>query len=1085
MSGRKRKRRRYLVPVWIGLVLVVGIGVNVWMALRQGAVEAHVREALRRELLCGFELGDIELGWSSGCEVHNFRLIDPQDGDEIARVRRLRLVPRVAKLFAGAFEPSLVSIEGLDVRLEREASGRWNVESILRPRPEEPETPPTRLPDIVIRGCRLEYSDERTSFSEAIDNIEFSLSRDSDRTFSFRGELEQRFANRLEVSGKFSVESSRPELDLRVRAWKLDLGGALLDLLPRDLVGELRAWDVGGRLDLDGDLRIDALDGFRIQRLGGRLIHGRARLPEQDLKLEGLSANLLLLGRRLEVDQIEGRFAGASLTGGGAVELSPTFSTVAGWEGRLFLDRLHLDARVLGRLAPELEAALADIELQGWVAGSVAVPKGAAWPPRIEDVEAALRLEGLQGGWRPLPVTVSDLHGELVLERGQIRVARPLRGRCVEARVSVLEGFIDLSPHGGVDLKFRLGGDSPGDSLVLDDRCRQALPESFHGLWDDFQLRGHLDGTARLHRKSVSEGSPPETTPLEFSMNVFPRGGRMAHKSFPYEVRDVEGEVRYDTTSQRVTIVGIEGRHGDQVITCEGAVQIGETTDFRVDIHCDDIPFSPEILAALPAESRELVEEFAFQGRMKADVRIYSDAEREVDVVTELELIEGTLRPVRFPYQLELAGGHLVIVGDRTVEMRDIRTAPDAKPSVVFDGSITTKEALRRIQYAFRVADLEVDEKLRDSLPLGLDVFFRKFGLEGVYHGKLSGWFVLDQDNPENNRLFYQGTDVRSDNAAVDFGIRIEDMKAKGNFLGGHTRERPNHFWGDVFVESAWFNRLHLTGGEVAFWFGEPHAHVIADVAKAEVPGRKYRILPSFLTRLGSGKVRDTFQMSVHSSDLYGGLVDGFLYVDTGEQGDIGGHFIAKELKLPKAARDIFGVDGRQVSGVAEGHVEFRGTAGDVESIVGKGLGVIKKAQLVELPFFLQILNVLKLDFAGAGSRNYFSDVSLPYEIKDGLFRAEQVEIKSPAITLVGQDGTLDFNGQLDLVLQPQVVDTKLPLWDQFVGLLKDVLASVRIRGDLTDPRVEFVTAGGLIKIPVGTQKKERDLRPLPRDVEE
>ena len=213
-----------------------------------------------------------------------------------------------------------------------------------------------------------------------------------------------------------------------------------------------------------------------------------------------------------------------------------------------------------------------------------------------------------------------------------------------------------------------------------------------------------------------------------------------------------------------------------------------------------------------------------------------------------------------------------------------------------------------------------------------------------------------------------------------------------------------------------------------------------------------------------------------------GGTVDGFLFADTGDLGDLGGDFVASGLQLSRASKDIFGVDGRKVTGAAEGSVRFRGRTGEVTSLRGKGSGIIRRAQLVELPFFIQALQLLRLDFGTIGTRSYFSDVTLPYEIRDGAFHAKNVEIRSPAITLVG-GGTLDFGGTLNLVLRPQIVDAAIPLWDQLVGLLKDALARVRIRGDLARPQVEFETAGGLIGIPVDTDGEKTKSRPLPRDV--
>ena len=181
-------------------------------------------------------------------------------------------------------------------------------------------------------------------------------------------------------------------------------------------------------------------------------------------------------------------------------------------------------------------------------------------------------------------------------------------------------------------------------------------------------------------------------------------------------------------------------------------------------------------------------------------------------------------------------------------------------------------------------------------------------------------------------------------------------------------------------------------------------------------------------------------------------------------------------IEMARAAKDVFGVEGSNVEGNANGHVRFSGNTGDVASIQGEGYGVIRNAQLAELPLFLGLLRILKLDFGSPQQRDFFHEVRLPYRIEKQAFRVNEMAIRSKALTLIGS-GTLDFQGGLDLVLRPQVIDAPVPIWDQLTRLVKDAFMRVRVKGDLVKPTVKLVTGLGLIDVPLDRNGKKGLLR--------
>ena len=76
----------------------------------------------------------------------------------------------------------------------------------------------------------------------------------------------------------------------------------------------------------------------------------------------------------------------------------------------------------------------------------------------------------------------------------------------------------------------------------------------------------------------------------------------------------------------------------------------------------------------------------------------------------------------------------------------------------------------------------------------------------------------------------------------------------------------------------------------------------------------------------------------------------------------------------------------------------------------------------------------------------------------------------------------MDFSGNLDLTLEPRVLDFQIPIVEQIFSLLKKGLAQVRIAGDLAKPKVSFATAAGILQIGIEGGEPESNV-PLPSDL--
>ena len=287
---------------------------------------------------------------------------------------------------------------------------------------------------------------------------------------------------------------------------------------------------------------------------------------------------------------------------------------------------------------------------------------------------------------------------------------------------------------------------------------------------------------------------------------------------------------------------------------------------------------------------------------------------------------------------------------------------------------------------------------------------------------------------------------------------------------------------GRVDVSSAWFNRLRLKDLVVDYVLGKEHETIVAARKNETMADRNYAPPREFLDRLSASRVSETFQALIHTKDFYGGLVNGFLYVDAGDEHDIAGHFEASGIDVAKAAEDVFGqLQGAGTEGDASGWVKFKGRSGDVHTIVGEGEGDIKRAKLAQLPLFLGLLGAL---MGNASEGHYFKEVALEYAIKNGEFRIPRdgIRIDSAGIKLLGE-GEMDFAGKLFLRFQPRLLGFQIPILEQIFALIKKGVAEVWVTGHLKDPHIEFRTAAGGIRFGIDTDGAARKGVRLPSDL--
>ena len=1118
---RKRRRRSRFAICWIAGIVLLGAALNVHLALRPESLSARIRAALAGALACSHDFESFDWRWSGWLELRSLSLSEPGSspghaGTEIISARAVRVEPDLLALLCGSFRARAVVLESPVLRIARREDGRWNLEDILRrpaaapaaPSAVSPETPaagapaaePTAtaartgfeippLPFLLIDSGTIELTDPKAwgdASPRVLSDVQASIRRGDGGSLRIDGSFRPEFARRLDLSGTLDLAGPEPILRVRASARKVEVALVASRILPREAAAAVEGMRPKGLMDLSGEFEVSRSGGLVARSLGARLQRCDLEPSGWPYPIRGLEASIEARERTIEIDSISGACGDGRLSGKARIELAESwlapgpFPAVACWSFQGNLDSVTLDQGALmerfrDAMAPDVSALLDRFVLRGRLGAAVEVLESKTFPPRSDDLAATLRLQGIDFMYRGFPYTLEDLQGELRFEKRWLRFGL-VEGQGGGISVKISGKGIELRRGGEVDVVIRTGG------VPLDERLRAALPRDVTGIWDDFQLFGSADGVISIGRAAWTgpEPAPREALLPRVSVTAEPREVRLSFRGFPYEVRGITGLVHLDTRAGRITFDDLKGSHGRQLVTGSGALDFKNQNLMKISIACDHLTYDAELAAALSPGARLLLSHFGFEGSVKADVSIQTKQPNVSEVIADLELIEGSVEHLEFPYRLPLRGGRIRAIGDHTIELRDIRTTEGSKPAAVANGTFTTAGSRRTLGFEIDVRELDCDDRLVRALPPDLSSFVTGMKLGGVFGGKLEGIYELDEADPARGRIHYAGKGITARDAAVDFGLEVRNMSGTGSFAGGRSPEKPHYFVGEAFVDSGWFNRIHVTKGELDFAFNEEHSAIEA-ARKGTAPADAYSPPPAMVDRLSGGGFADTFQMLLHSKDLYGGIVDGFLYVNTGSKKDLAGDLRGRDLQMSLAAEDVFGARSTGTQGTARGRVSFQGKSGEPRSITGEGEGFIEKAKLVELPLFLGLINLL---FGEETGRHYFNEVLMKFHIADGKFVAtsDGIEIRSASVKLRG-GGTLDFSGNLDLTFQPRLLGFKIPVVEQLLAVVKKGLAQVWVLGDLTRPRVEFVTGAGMLRIGIEPGSSPDGKAPLPRDL--
>jgi hypothetical protein len=1050
---RRRLRRRQIL---VGLVLLpalalAGAALTVREFLRPEYLSQRVRESLSSRFAVDLAIGDVEVAFPDRVTVRDIVLFSP-DG---ARFPHLFEVPRLTgrirfwPLFSGRVELASLRIEGAEIFVERDGDGVCTLARALAPPPEPGApageagpflswTPPSAtLTDLRVHCCPVSVF--QTERPLEISSLELRYSDPRSTSYVLSGHAFDPAVSAIELAGEGSFLTG--DLTATLRVDRLLLDEAFRSRLTEPL---RRLWDEyhpSGTADVVHHLGLHR--GTVVEsRTIISLAQGGLRMEEPAIVLDDVSGRLELTlpGSVRIVEPLVGRaFSGtAELTG--AIELRSDGPGAGDF--RLQLRDVQLEPSVRGALPDWLQHEW-DLYTPTGIADLSLAARGDSFPPEI--VRTHLDFRGVRIAYRDYPYPLEDLSGSIVLSRGEVSVDLSSLGDAPQVEI---RGRAFVEAGNPLQARVELTG------LPLDAALRDALPPETRAIFDEYDPAGVADLEVLVQRENPGE-------PLHTRVKLSPRGASIRHVEFPLPVGEITGEVLF--LDDRTELRGLIGRHGDSVITlAAGDVVYGAEGRVDVTIESPGLAIGPAVLAALPAESREALAEFGFagegtNGRVAAFVRLVATGNEPLEVEISARLIE----PVRvvyqeFPFPLEFHSGEFEYRSAvRGVQINDFATSPEVSPVIRVTGDHTRPDPAdlerRALSLSIEVhpgpedRGLELsDPVLVANLPPDLKRFSERMELVGEVTGAVQVIHEIGGAAPE--KVTYVG-DVRFRRGSIDFGLELFDIDTGIVVEGGYGAGEEHHFRGALREGSYRFTRFKIDiPRETSFAYGEVHP-MISMKERLEPETHGYLPTVHFCEVLTPDRVQQVFQAAVGPAKMFEGDVNGFFYVDLADDGLFGGEAECQNVNLAIGSNDIFGTP--DIAGLASGQLQVRGKTQEPESMTGFGSVYVIAGKLSRIP---AIAAIFLNPFKGLSSANLdIHKADAKYRIRDRKFVLEEwgdLRLESEVVTILGK-GTLDFDNELDLLLEPQTLGG-FPI----ISAIVNSLARFRLKGNLEDPEL-------------------------------
>lgn len=657
-------------------------------------------------------------------------------------------------------------------------TGRFNVDTLLRPRPGESPTGLPHRPILRLRDASLHLSTRTAEGLEPVETLKMHLLArpDPDHPFGYRIAW---------VGGGEQRSRGRTQLDLRTMSL-VDLGGGLpwvsleavllavnaripgaaryCELL--GLEGQVRAEDYSVTVSPDPQEANRATIRLRDATLAVPLDEAeKALLPdERYLRFTGVHGSVEVHARGARAE-FEGKLHDspcrvvADLHGPATGDVS---LSAFGFDVNLEVEELKFPRRDPAHLAEarfvdrwdKLQKFYRDFDPQGTVSLTLSVSKA---PGESESVRLHCgRLDAIDvdATHRAFPYRVHGLQGTIDIDDGGIWI-REVRGTHAGATI-VAKGWVEgARRNAAADVEIT------GTSVSLDRDLYDGVSGRYRQIWDQFALEGTADIAVRLHHPIT----PPDgESHWDHQVRAELRDGRACFAGFPYPVERLHGAV--DIDSGGISLSRLTGSAGPGTVAIDGRadLQAGDLRDLNITLQADGLAFDDPLLAALPEDARALVQSFSPQGQFNLSGTLkYDPSARSVDYDLHANIRNAKATYDGLPVAVESVSGTVRLRPGR-IDVSDVRGRyRDA--AIAITGSHGSGPDTERTNLTIECTGLQIDENITNKMPPTVSEALQLFEV----HGPLNTRTSYERRGTGAGAQSTLRTDVEIDGASVRY----------------------------------------------------------------------------------------------------------------------------------------------------------------------------------------------------------------------------------------------------------------------------------------------------------------------------
>jgi hypothetical protein len=654
------------------------------------------------------------------------------------------------------------------------------------------------------------------------------------------------------------------------------------------------------------------------------------------------------------------------------------------------------------------------------------------------------------GAHEKFPYPVTDIVGTIRQQEGRFLV--DLKGRASDRPARMTGTIVHPGSEAQADYVLEI------QRLPINDVLRKAAEAEppFYKTLAALRLRGALDVRCRFHRPA----GPRQKVQWQLAAQIV--DGSLEYEKFPYQISDLSGKVRFDSTKGEWTFKDLRGTHGPARIWGAGTfVKTSKADPGRLSLmlRAEDAPLNKDLEAAFPPSTQKLWDLVWPTGKAGAQVTINwipGRGNKPEITIPEATISEGSVQIRSFPYPL-----------DHVTARFEFRYDPKAQRDMIrilaFEGShdethLRTEDAGRSFvlcpapedplgQWRLRferlvVDDLVPDRALRHALPPGLRNTLHVLNPQGKI--SLAGMLELRGTQRDNDAIT-AAWDIRSDltGATIVTGVDLKNVfgtvTSKGTWDGNDVSIQ-----GDVSLNSVhvWNHQFTKVRGPFTLENGE----LVVGSWKAFQPlaaGENEPLIPDE-ERITAEAIGGRF------------FLDAKAHLD-GDRTDYRLRAAMLDGYLEEYVRQhSYGL--RSLSGVMRGWIELQGATPDPKDLTGRGQLRINPAALYELPLIVQVFRTISF---APPAKAAFQYALTSFNIANRAVNFREIDLSGDAIRLRGR-GAATFDGVLHLDFyseMPRSLINTIPIVSQLVGQAMKGWVGVHVTGTVQNPRTKLQAA--------------------------